>query len=67
LLLPEEQEVSRSRACRDSGFQVHAISGKESLSGLMVLFAPLIQFAVLAAFLLAAFRSVVIGVLWWRP
>jgi hypothetical protein len=43
---------------------VHAISEKESLSGRMVLFAPLIQFAVLAAFLLAAFRSVVIGVLW---
>jgi hypothetical protein len=31
------------------------ISGNESLSGLMVLFAPLIQFAVLVVFLLAAF------------
>ena len=31
------------------------ISGMESLSGLMVLFAPLYQFAILVAFLLAAF------------
>ncbi len=38
------------------GSAVHGqISGKESLSGLMVLYAPLIQFAVLVAFLLAAF------------